>query len=104
MLEALRQHHPLSLHSVSPSLAGTVPLCEQSLNVLADMNHRLQPSLVPVHLVWSWWEEIYAPDLLSARRTDGLLAHLMPRIDIPHVAVSAHGAGRWSIDRGLRLP
>lgn len=81
MLEALRERHPLSLHSVSLSLAGPTPLCPVQLDALADMNHRLQPALVSEHLAWSWWQGTYAPDLLPARRSHFLLDLLVQRVD-----------------------
>lgn len=81
MLEALRQHHPLSLHSVSLSLAGPDPLCTERLSALVEMNRRLQPALVSEHLAWSWHRGTYAPDLLPVRRSIALRDRLVQRID-----------------------
>lgn len=81
MLDALRAQHPLSLHSVSLSLASPEPLDVHRLQALVDLHHRLQPTLVSEHLAWSWWQGHYAPDLLPARRTHFLLHTLLRHID-----------------------
>ena len=64
MLEALREHHPLALHSVSLSLASPEEVDANRLATLVEMNRQLQPSLVSEHLAWSWWQGVHAPDLL----------------------------------------
>jgi uncharacterized protein len=81
MLQALRERHPLSLHSVSLSLAAPTPMPPHRLDALVEMNRRLEPALVSEHLAWSWWQGAYAPDLLPARRTGFLLNWLVQRVD-----------------------
>jgi uncharacterized protein (UPF0276 family) len=56
-------------------------LCTERLDALVELNRRLEPALVSEHLAWSWWQGAYAPDLLPARRSDGLLAWMINRID-----------------------
>ena len=55
MLRALASAHPLSLHSVSLSLASPDPVDAARLSALAEMNRELAPALVSEHLAWSWW-------------------------------------------------
>ena len=81
MLEALRSRHPLSLHSVSLSLASPEPVDDGRLAALCELTHRLQPALVSEHLAWSWWRGVYAPDLLPARRSTALLRQMTNQID-----------------------
>ncbi len=81
VLDALRANHPLSLHGVSLSLAGTEPLAPERLQMWTELNRRLQPALVSEHLAWSWWQGHHAPDLLPVRRTQALLQRLLNRID-----------------------
>ena len=86
-LEALRAEHPLSLHSVSLSLAGSQPPCTAQLARLAALVRRLQPALVSEHLAWSVWQGRYLPDLLPVARTGEALATLARHIDIVQAAL-----------------
>src|SRR5262245_9510958 len=45
-LEAIRRDHPLSLHSVSLSLAGAEPLDAAALGALRTLARRFEPALV----------------------------------------------------------
>ncbi|CAM3511684.1 DUF692 domain-containing protein [Paracidovorax anthurii] len=69
LLETLRATHPLSLHGVSMSLAGTSPPDPDHLRRFAALVDRLQPALVSEHLAWSRFGGAYAPDLLPVPRT-----------------------------------
>ena len=82
MLEALRAKHPLSLHSLSLSLASPEPIDSQRLSALVEMNSRLEPFLVSEHLAWSGWQGVYAPDLLPVRRSRFLFDLLAQQIDV----------------------
>ncbi len=81
MLESLRQRHPLSLHSVSLSLASPQAIAPQRLQGLVDLARRLQPALISEHLAWSWWQNQHAPDLLPVHRTHALLDILLQQLD-----------------------
>ena len=81
-LEALRAAHPLSLHSVSLSLAGSEPPDARRLERLAALVRRLEPALVSEHLAWSCWRGGYLPDLLPFPRTAEALATVARNIDI----------------------
>ncbi|URX64259.1 DUF692 domain-containing protein [Luteibacter anthropi] len=74
MLDALAQHHPLSLHGVSLSLGSPVAPDTRHLARLRRLVDRVQPAMVSEHLAWSSWEGRYLPDLLPfPRSTEALL-------------------------------
>jgi uncharacterized protein len=73
-LDAVRQAHPLSLHSVSLSLAGAEPLDAGGLTHLAALVRRVEPALISEHLAWSRQGGTYLPDLLPFPRSDEALA------------------------------
>jgi uncharacterized protein len=79
-LEAIRRAHPLSLHGVSLSLAGTEPLDAAHLRRLAQLVERFQPALVSEHLAWSGWDGRHLPDLLPFARTGEALRRIACRI------------------------
>jgi uncharacterized protein len=79
-LEAVRARHPLSLHSVSLSLAGAAPPDAAQLRALAALVRRVQPALVSEHLAWSHWEGCYLPDLLPFPRTTGALRRIASHV------------------------
>lgn len=81
-LEAIRGEHPLSLHSVSLSLAGSEPPDAGRLASLARLARRVEPALVSEHLAWSTWQGAYFPDLLPFPRTHEALATIARNIDI----------------------
>ncbi len=68
-LEAVRREHPLSLHGVSLSLAGSEPVDPVALAGLARLVRELEPALVSEHLAWSRFDGSYFPDLLPFPRT-----------------------------------
>lgn len=80
-LEAVRAAHPLSLHGVALSLAGTEPLDADHLGRLAALVRRLAPALVSEHLAWSGLGGRYFPDLLPFQRTGEALRRIASRID-----------------------
>lgn len=81
-LESIRARHPLSLHSVSLSLAADAPPDPQALARLQRLVVRMQPTLVSEHLAWSHWRGVYHPDLLPVPRTARSLATLVANIGI----------------------
>ncbi len=68
-LDAVRREHPLSLHGVSLSLAGSDPVDPVALTGLARLVRELEPALVSEHLAWSRFDDSYFPDLLPFPRT-----------------------------------
>lgn len=80
-LEAIRARHPLSLHSVSLSLAGEAAPDARQLARLAALVQRFEPALVSEHLAWSRLGEHYFPDLLPCPRSHALLQRLVAHID-----------------------
>ena len=80
-LDAIRTDHPLSLHGVSLSLAGTEPLDREHLARLAALAARCQPALLSEHLAWSAWNGRHFPDLLPFPRTGEALRRIAARID-----------------------
>lgn len=80
-LETIRATHPLSVHSVSLSLAGSEPLPADRLARLAHFVQRFQPALVSEHLAWCRWRGQYVPDLLPFPRSHEALITLSNHID-----------------------
>lgn len=68
-LDAVRAVHPVSLHGVSLSLAGSDEVDAAALAALAALVRELQPVLVSEHLAWSRFGGAYLPDLLPFPRT-----------------------------------
>lgn len=80
-LEAIRATHPLSLHGVSLSLAGTAPLDLSHLARLAALVRRIRPALVSEHLAWTAWDGRHFPDLLPFPRTSEALRLVCDHVD-----------------------
>jgi len=87
-LDAVRAEHPLSLHGVSLSLAGTQPLDPGHLQRLAALVARTEPALVSEHLAWSAWDGRHFPDLLPFPRTGEALRRIASRIDQMQAALA----------------
>jgi uncharacterized protein (UPF0276 family) len=79
-LEAIRAHHPVSLHGVSLSLAGDVEPDAAHLQRLAELARRIEPALISEHLAWSSWNGRYFPDLLPFPRSTAALNRLAANI------------------------
>ena len=86
-LEAIRERHPLSLHGVSLSLAADARPGTAHLARLADLTHRMEPSLISEHLAWSFWNGVYHPDLLPFPRTHYALVRIADNISIAQEAL-----------------
>jgi uncharacterized protein (UPF0276 family) len=72
-LERMRSRHPLSLHSVALSLAGSEGPDPAFLDRLARLVDRFEPALVSGHLAWNRCHGHHLPDLLPVPRTDEAL-------------------------------
>ncbi len=79
-VEAIREHHPLSLHGVALSLAADATPDTIHLARLAALVRRVEPALVSEHLAWSMWRGAYHPDLLPFPRTHEALARIADNI------------------------
>ncbi len=79
-LTRLREHYPLSLHSVSLSLGGSEVVSDQQLKVLKHMIDRYEPSYVSDHLAWCKSGGNYFPDLLPLPLTDTTLARVCENV------------------------
>ena len=82
MLEALRDHRPLSLHGVGLSLAGASEPDRAHLARLKMLADRFEPFLLSEHLAWSRGDDRYFPDLLPFPRTTEALLRIGRNIDI----------------------
>lgn len=80
-LEAVAQHHPVSLHGVGMSLAGAAPVPATHLANWAALIRRVEPVLVSEHLAWSSWQGNYLPDLLPFPRTRRMLERIAANLD-----------------------
>ena len=80
-LEAIRRVHPLSLHGVSLSLAGSDAPDAATLTRLAALVDRFEPALVSEHLAWSRQAGTYLPDLLPFPRSAEALATVCANVD-----------------------
>lgn len=79
-LAAVRERHPVSLHGVALSLAGTDPLDRAHLARLAGLVRWVQPALVSEHLAFSSVAGMHLPDLLPCLRTGAALVRIADRI------------------------
>jgi uncharacterized protein (UPF0276 family) len=79
-LEAIRAHHPVSLHGVSLSLAADAPADAALLRPLRALADRIEPALVSEHLAWSTWRGAYRPDLLPFPRTTEALVRVCANV------------------------
>lgn len=86
-LEAVRSTHPVSLHGVSMSLAGSEMPDPVHLERLAALVRRLEPVLVSEHLAWSAWDGHHFPDLLPFPRTTEALRCIAANIDCAQTAL-----------------
>lgn len=79
-LEAVRREHPLSLHGVSLSLAGSEPVDPVAVAAFARLVRDLEPALVSEHLAWSRFDGAYFPDLLPFPRTSEALTQVCANV------------------------
>ena len=79
-LEAVREHHPASLHGVALSLAADADPDAAHLRRLAALARHIEPALVSEHLAWSTWRGTYRPDLLPFPRTGEALTRIAANV------------------------
>jgi len=80
LLERLRASHPVALHGVSLSIAGTEPLGREYLDGLAALAAWLEPRFVSDHLCWTALGGHESHDLLPVARTREVLEHVTARV------------------------
>ena len=86
-LEAIRREHPVALHGVALSIAGTDPLDRDALDALAALVRRIEPAIVSEHLAWSRFDGRYLPDLLPFPRTREALGVVCERVEVVQQAL-----------------
>ena len=80
MLERLRADHPIALHGVSLSIAGTDPLDEDYLRGLRALADQVEPAFVSDHLCWTTLGGHQSHDLLPVALTARVLDHVSARV------------------------
>lgn len=80
MLAELAAVHPVSLHGVSMSLAGTSPPDPDHLRRLVALEKSIRPVMVSEHLAWSRICGRYEPDLLPFVRNNESLQRVARHI------------------------
>ena len=81
LLEAVRDHYPLSLHGVALSLGGAERLDPEHLVALRVLIDRYEPGLVSEHVAWSVQDGVYFADLLPLPLNAETLDQLCRNID-----------------------
>ena len=81
LLEAVRDHYPLSLHGVALSLGGAERLDPEHLVALRLLIDRYEPGLVSEHVAWSVQDGVYFADLLPLPLNAETLDYLCRNID-----------------------
>ncbi len=80
LLERLRAAHPVAMHGVSLSIAGTEPLDSEYLAGLASLAGWLEPRFVSDHLCWTALGGHESHDLLPVACTRAVLEHVAARV------------------------
>ncbi|MBT8127605.1 MAG: DUF692 domain-containing protein [Gammaproteobacteria bacterium] len=81
-LAAVREHYPLSLHSVGMSLGGVEPLDMDYLATIKRMVKMFQPLQISDHLCFTHYGNHYFNDLLPIPFTSESLRHVCNRIAV----------------------
>lgn len=79
-LTHLREHWPVTLHSVGMSLGSADPLDFAHLERLRALERRLEPELVSDHLSWSSLDGRFLHDLLPLPYIEEAIAHVADRV------------------------
>lgn len=80
VLDAVREHYPLSLHGVGMSLGSSDPLSQNHLHKLKVLIERIQPAAVSEHLCWSSIGGRFLNDLLPLPYSEEALVNVCERI------------------------
>ncbi len=87
-LAAVRDRHPISIHSVGLSLASVEPPDPASLRRLADLVARFEPIAVSDHLAWQKWNGVHHADFLPFPRTRAALETVADNVQRVQEALS----------------
>ncbi len=87
-LAALRRDHPILLHGVSLSIAGSAPLSESYLRDLRALADWLEPLHVSDHLCWTALGGHQSHDLLPIAYTEEVLEHVAQRVERVQTALA----------------
>lgn len=79
-LTAIREHYPLSFHSVGLSMGSAEGLDADELEAVADLVDRYRPAVFSDHLSWSGNAHDRYPDLLPIPYTQEALDHFAAQI------------------------
>ncbi|MCA9521935.1 MAG: DUF692 family protein [Myxococcales bacterium] len=79
-LLAIREHYPITLHSVGLSLGSTDPLDEAYVERLTALAERLEPEMISDHLCWISANGRYVHELLPLPFTEEAVEHVSRRI------------------------
>jgi hypothetical protein len=80
LLERLRADHPVALHGVSLSIAGSEPLDAEYVEGLRELAARIEPLFVSDHLCWTALGGHQSHDLLPVACTRDVLEHVAGRV------------------------
>jgi len=80
VLDAAREHYPLSLHGVGLSLGSSDPLNQNHLRKLKSLVERVQPAAVSEHLCWSSIGGNFLNDLLPLPYSEEALVRVCEKI------------------------
>jgi hypothetical protein len=80
LLERLRTRHPLALHGVSLSIAGSEALDRDYLDGLAALSRQIEPLFVSDHLCWTAVGGHQSHDLLPVACGEAVLAYVAARV------------------------
>jgi hypothetical protein len=80
MLDRLRADHPILLHGVSLSIAGSDPLDGEYLRGLRALCDRVQPEFASDHLCWTALGGRQSHDLLPVALRERVLEHVCARV------------------------
>lgn len=86
-LDAIREHHPLSLHGVAMSLGGPDRPDPQHLKNWSSLIERYEPELISEHLAWSALDDVWFPDLLPVPMNRAALDRFCRNVDIMQTAL-----------------
>ncbi len=76
----IREHYPVTLHSVGMSLGGTDPIDFSYLAKIKKLANELEPMCISDHLCWTSFEKQHAHDLLPLPYTEEAINHVSERI------------------------
>ena len=79
-LEAVRQHYPITFHSVGMSLGSSNPLNQDYLKQLKHLINVFEPTYVSDHLCWSAVDSYFLHDLLPLPYKSNVVTYVADRI------------------------